>query len=340
MNLAKVLVDEIKKNIKPSYFNTSKTEIYVRCPYCGDSVKNKKSAHFYIELKSPFRYYCQRCSTSGILRPNNLKDLKLYSNDLAVEVHKENKNSKYSKNDGKGGYVRKTNNLIIPQMTDSQTQISKLNYVEERLGISIHPLDATEKFRIITSFKDFIVANKILEYSVSEEMLRKLNKYGVGFLSYDKSHIVFRSVVDEEISGFRYFNYNIYGFIEDQKKFYSIGKDIDILAPRIKLVLTEGIFDILGVYHHVYGAEDPENTVFISTNGKGHNLIISHMARLGFIDMDPEIYSDDDLGLEFYKNLKSYNILARDLRMKIIYNRLGKDFGVPKEKIKTKHTII
>lgn len=50
--------------IKPSYQNTNRSEIRVRCPYCGDSVKNPMDAHFYISMTPPFMYHCFKCEES------------------------------------------------------------------------------------------------------------------------------------------------------------------------------------------------------------------------------------------------------------------------------------
>ncbi|MGC8735036.1 MAG: hypothetical protein ACP5RD_08455, partial [bacterium] len=40
--------------------------IVIRCPYCGDSVKDKTHAHCYIHLEQNV-FYCARCNTGGSL---------------------------------------------------------------------------------------------------------------------------------------------------------------------------------------------------------------------------------------------------------------------------------
>ena len=44
----KELINEILLNIKPSYYKNY--ELNVRCPFCGDSVKNANSAHLSIRI--------------------------------------------------------------------------------------------------------------------------------------------------------------------------------------------------------------------------------------------------------------------------------------------------
>ena len=76
---------------RPSYQTTSRREIRVRCPYCGDSAKDKSSAHFYIEMQPPFRYHCFKCEASGVLNNGVLQDLEIYDTDVAMSVVNENK---------------------------------------------------------------------------------------------------------------------------------------------------------------------------------------------------------------------------------------------------------
>lgn len=49
-------------------------ELYVRCPFCGDSENNLRKAHFSIHL-SKYVYYCYRCGVSGRLKANQIVDL-------------------------------------------------------------------------------------------------------------------------------------------------------------------------------------------------------------------------------------------------------------------------
>lgn len=51
-------------------------ELWIRCPYCGDSQHNPRKAHFGIDLKTGF-YYCHRCGAKGKLDATNLLRFRL-----------------------------------------------------------------------------------------------------------------------------------------------------------------------------------------------------------------------------------------------------------------------
>jgi hypothetical protein len=334
----KKLYEILKSHLSVCYLNVSQTEIYIRCPYCNDSTKSTRSAHFYIESKPPHSYYCQRCETFGsILTIEVLKDLKIYDNELQLAIYNIAKNYKYEKKKNKEIKLI-TNKLLIPEIANKD--LKKLKYINNRLGIKIDPLDAINKFKIITNLKNFIIHNNIslaFENEREEELVKKLHKYCVGFLSYDYSNIIFRSL-DPNVTGFRYHCYNIFKNYENTKRFYTISNNIDVLNPSVNLIMTEGIIDLLGVYNHFY--KDKENCIFVAVNGKGYNLVIQHLARMGFLDMEIEIYSDSDVDLNFYKNIKKYNTIINDKKIKIYKNKIGKDYGVKKDEINLSYTII
>ena len=55
------LLDYLLADKKLAYFNSSRTELTVRCPYCGDSTKNLHHGHMYIATHAPYSFFCQRC---------------------------------------------------------------------------------------------------------------------------------------------------------------------------------------------------------------------------------------------------------------------------------------
>jgi len=67
------LISELSQ-VSPSKIVSRGRELVRRCPYCGDS-KNPDHHHFYIELNSPFPFYCQICKTSGWMTKEVLRDL-------------------------------------------------------------------------------------------------------------------------------------------------------------------------------------------------------------------------------------------------------------------------
>ena len=86
---------EFRLNNKLLLYNSDKTEIMVRCPYCGDS-NNKNHAHFYIKSTTPYEFFCQKCEIKGYLNEDNLKDFNIYNDLLFNDLYKEIK--EYKKN--------------------------------------------------------------------------------------------------------------------------------------------------------------------------------------------------------------------------------------------------
>ena len=331
------LVTTIRKKLHPSYLNSNKSELIIRCPYCMDSQKNPKSAHLYIKLKEPYPYYCQLCNASDSNISNEFfKDIKIYDEDLYLSLYKFQMKFKQELK-----YKLSSNlsakKLILPKLSGIESELIKLNYINNRLGIDLS-LEDCNKFKIIVNFKEFFLQNKLNIITDTEETISNLNKYCVGFLSTDSNYIIFRNISSEKLN-FRYRNYSILDN-ENAVKFYIFNDSgINILNPSVNLVLTEGIFDILGVYHHFYKPIN-ENTIFAAVNGKGYYHIILYLARLGFLNINLEIYSDADVPLKFYQTLKKYNEIIKYSKIKIHYNTLKKDFGVTKDEIKLKSSII
>lgn len=340
-DISQQLYDTLKNNVKPCYLNNSGTEISIRCPYCGDSIKSENSAHLYIKTDVPFFYFCQRCNTSGIVTPDFLKDIKVYDTSLATEIYNVNKTMKYNKSKkSKHSEFANKDGIFIPPAAGTKLELKKLNYINNRLGTNISLEEAVDKFRMILNFKEFILYNDIDEFTESTEMVAKLHKTALGFLSYDQSNIVFRSFLSKEESGYRYHNYNVLGNYEDSKRFYTIQSKIDIFQTELNVVATEGIIDIIGVYNHFYKDKDNSNTLFVAINGKGYNLVFNYLARLGFLKMNISIFSDSDVDISFYKYIKSQNDILSNQKIKIYYNKIGKDYGVKKEQIDLKYSII
>ena len=212
-------------------------------------------------------------------------------------------------------------------------------YINNRLGLNITEKEARTKYKIILNFKEFILHNDIENFSVDVKMLPLLQRYCIGFLSYDQSHIIFRSI-NIGRTHFRYHMYNIFGDYDDAKRFYTISSKIDILKPKLNVVITEGTFDIIGVYNHFYKDKNLDNYLFMSVNGKGFNLIFLHLARLGFLDMDINIYSDGDVKRRFFENMKKYSDVLKHMNIKLNYNKIGKDYGVSKAEIELKYSYL
>jgi hypothetical protein len=121
--------------------------------------------------------------------------------------------------------------------------------------------------------------------------------------------------------------------VDNSQGFYTPRASLDLLTPEdIHIIISEGPFDTLGIIYNVFEG-DTANKVFISScDGSFTNPILSFI-RKGLVGTNIYIdcYQDNDTRLDFKK-------IKRELKMytpnfTVYYNRLSKDFGVPKDKI-------
>jgi len=322
--------NEIIENVKgiilkyktPSYQTSNKREVRIRCPYCGDSQKDSRAAHLYIEMKPPFKFYCQKCSTSGVLNQSVLKDLQIYDNTLNSSLAEGKILSRKNSGIKKMNFLSKK--IISNVSTENEVSLNSLNYFNKRFNTTFDSNFLEKKFKCILSPMEFIEKNKITFYSDTYNL-----NTAIGFLSYDNSHAVFRDT--SNLQKKRYYNLNLFPYEEEsiKSKSYTLSSNINILSEKVNLVITEGIFDIIGVYIHFFlGTENEKNTIFSAACGKGFLAVINNFIRLGFLDLNISIYSDSDVNINFYKSLKKSSIYLKNSQLTIFYNDKEKDFGV------------
>ena len=314
--MEKGIIETILQRKKPSYRTTNGREIRVRCPYCGDSRKDASQAHLYIQTIAPFKYYCQKCTISGALNFNTLKDLGLYDSELAVEILEQNKALRSRKNE-KFTFTRK--NIILPRVESEMNPATE--YFNSRYHREYSASYLRDRFKAITEPIRFFNINRIPVpeyYDFSKT---------IGFLSADHSHVIFR-----DISGTQSKRYHNFALSEtpDASKIYNISTEIDILQDEVTLVIAEGVFDIIGVYENFY--KDAENMIFSAACGKSYNSVIEQYIRRGFLNLKIIIYSDADVDPGFFRNLKTNNQYI-DRPITVFYNTLEKDFGIPGDRI-------
>lgn len=302
-----------------------KEHLTVRCPICGDSKKHHDKSHCVIWHKEeqPLIYHCWICENSGLVDNSFLSSLGIQESEILTSIHAHNK--KYAKTTSNkiNAYGKVTVPIHVPKLKDSH----KLDYIRERLQIPF-TTDSLECLRVISSIRDFMAVNNLEVHGKYRDWVRTLEKDYVGFLSSQKGHIIFRSTNPN--SKFRYVVYNIFNTPIQPAKFYSIPSKLDILSPKLTLNITEGIFDILGVFFHVHNA-NTENMLYSAVCGSGYRSVIEYFIKIGCIDnLHIQIYSDIDKKPNFYRNLTQLKNWIQDLS--IYYNNAKgeKDFGVPK----------
>jgi len=341
------LIKSIQSNVHPANLNSAKNELMIRCCYCGDSQKSALHTHMYIGLDNAycFPYYCQKCTSSGNVDRNFLKDINVLDYVLMGELEKFNKentrtrkNKKFSDSTYDVKSLLKKENLVLPDFNGTSREKAKLDYINSRYSFDLEPEQYIQDYKVIFSFKQFIEQNEIEDINLNDYMLKNIIRNYIGFLSSDQSYIIFRNIDPNCKKNERYYMYNIFNN-QAGKRFYTCSSRIDLLTPKIELVMSEGPFDIVGIREYFYKG-NTENKIFTSVNGKGYGLIVNHFARLGFLNMDITIYSDADVNMGLYYNLKRQNSVMGSNRVKILYNSIEKDYGTKLNRIKLKSNFI
>lgn len=333
-NLLKSSLDIFNDNID---YNNS---FGIKCPYCGHTDKSPNSTHLWIKFPDnddagfPI-WHCVKCDKGGLFTPKLLDDLEIYSSEISYEFSKlKIKNSKLIGSIAKKR--NKTKKLTILPPLNNQYTINKINYIENRLGIKLS-YDDILRFKLIFNLKDFLSYNHIPNYTRHEKIINSLDEKYIGFLSINNELISFRNITNNYTKyEKRYIIYDIFG-LENTDKFYTFYKPDKInIMDKVKVVLCEGAFDLLGIYYHIYNKKT-KNIIFMAVCGMGYENAIKYLNRLGILFADYEIYSDNTVTMSTYRKMKN----KLDYRLKyssitIFYNSIGKDYGVTKSEIKLK----
>jgi hypothetical protein len=307
-------------------------EITVRCVFCGDSKKSRKTTHLYIKINlnenEPIVFNCFKCGVCGIFTPQILREFNMRSLELSSELlsynNEMNKIIKHTM--GKDNKL----NFVIPTYKKENDLIYKKKlYVENRLGIKLEYNDLY-KLKTIFSLNHFLAINKIDTMTINANQCNIINNTYIGFLSIRNEFINFRNTISDE---YRYVKYSIYTNLDDTRKFYTIPNKIDLLSnKKIIINIAEGVFDIFGIYFNILNKED-DNMIYAAVCGSGYNTVIKYFIEKGIFGyVDLHIYSDKDKDPSFYKSmLKDKKYWLNDIQL--FYNNKEKDFGVSKDKI-------
>lgn len=310
-----------------------------RCPFCGDSIKTKNTGHLYIKIDmsddSPIVFHCFKCDASGVLSEKNIENFDIKDDDLIQNLTKLNKSaSNYKKrivfDENKICYF----DYKIPEIKRSE----KSKYIEDRLGLSLSD-DDLKNIKFIPSIKDFLELNN-LNTNLTSFNINMLEKYYVGFLSFGNSHILFRDVSNTQ--KIKWLKYPITKKSTQNRIFYSTQLSISYLETTpININLAEGIMDILSVKYNL--DHNTDSDINIAASGKSYDKILDFMISNCFYgsNVTVNIYSDNDIeynknGAEttlewFNEKIGKYKPLFKAIY--IYYNIIGKDVGVPKDKI-------
>ena len=154
----------------------------------------------------------------------------------------------------------------------------------------------------------------------------------------DKMSIVFRNI--EKDPKIRYIKYPIFNGLQLGETSYVIPMKADIMSPSINLNVSEGIFDILGVFFNIMKG-NLKNNIYVAVTGSGYRRVIKYFLRKGFAcNLNINIYSDNDKDIDWYSNILKDKYWFNDIN--IYYNGMEgeKDFGVTSDKIIIQKAVI
>ena len=253
-NIPEKLINLLKEKGKRVLLPSNGLELRTRCPYCGDSRKNSSSAHMYISLEPPFLFNCFRCETSGRLTPKVLRDFDIDDSTFHVDIIECNKKYKNKSSKTVKGKANFKINIYHKELAENS-----IKYLNKRYNTNYTLNDAdflTETYRVILDPITFLYQNKI--------QIEENNPFNfvesIGFLSFDKTYAIFRNINPNTSNKMRYQNIPLLGR-NSNSKMYAISTDIDLAEEKVNFIMTEGIFDIIGVYEHFYKFLNTKNNI-------------------------------------------------------------------------------
>lgn len=325
-------VKMLQKTLPIAKLDSAEKEISVRCPYCGDSRKHSNKGHMNITTYAPYMYRCVKCETCGYVNDKFLHDIGCYDNDVLITVLAGNKEYKkqHKSTDTKKSFDKK---IILPKV-DSEQSKKCIDYFNSRYN-SNYDLDTiVDKFKAVVDIDAFVDENN-LNINSGYFNLRE----SIGFLSTDKTYIIFRDISGQQ--QIRYFNLCLVGDDMIRNKRYNINVPVDIMKDKITLIMTEGIFDIIGVYNKYYSNDNQYDKIFCATCGKSYTSAIMSFIKKGFLNLDIIIYSDADVDYKWYiDKVKNANEILKNQKITIYYNKLDKDYGIDPNKIDLRKMVI
>ena len=324
-----------------------RTQWYVRCPYCGDSV-HQNHGHLSIHIdvdddRDGMRWRCLKCNESGSVTREFLQDLGLYVEpEFAVDLRNYNRKA----NRVAGRYL---NDYIptfkIPKPKDSKANYFKRKYLSDRLGWDFS-LEDSHTFQIVYDLEQFLSFNGIDPPSLTNPKFRSnLQNNYVGFLSMNRNVITLRCILSKEtMEKYKYYRYlkvELDPRNKNPNSFYHIPTPVPLLSKEpLHVHIAEGIFDILGVYFGTTWKKDfPDgNHVFYGACGFGSSQILQNIIYSGLgYNIILHLYCDNDQS--DWREIQSL-IAHPQIQVwvdKVYFHRNGyeneKDYGVPKDRI-------
>lgn len=338
-------INMIKSIVPTAKTGSGNTEIVVRCPFCGDS-KILSHAHFYISVPKDGNdlsfYQCKKCLAHGIVDDYILRKIGCNDSNILVYIQRHNsevlKLPRYKTLKQIDVYPLK-NDYIRNDINNKH----KLKYINDRIGANFSYEDLLN-LKIFLNLYDVLNRNR-LSLNRYKNICDQLDKYFIGFISYDNSYCRLRKIVTLDLIksiNKRYINYTLINKTDDKKNMYVIPTTINTLSSdRIKIHIAEGQFDILSIYYNLNHCNN-FNNIYIACSGKSYTQAIEFiLLETGILNYEIHLYPDRDVSdYEFNKYINKIRMLACDIYIHRNMFENEKDYGVPMNRIKDTYTLI
>lgn len=315
------------------FADVSAIRVKTQCRLCGDSKKDPNKKRFYILCdpidSEPVKYICFNCGAYGMLTADILAEI---IGPDAEEIPLLKRINKTSLHDSETARVNKYRNdrvipVIIspPRKTDSTVQ--KIRYLNSRIGYNI-PVEDYNQLKLVFSIAEFLQVNKISVIEKFKNLIPLYDRDYIGWLSVKNEYLLLRDITGK--NKYRYVKYNIFGMEDNAHSFYTISNGVNTISQEnIDIVVAEGPFDILSVVYNLYGGIK-KDCVFMSTNhGQFYHPLLYYFNK-GLVGSNIylDIYRDSDSIVDYGVLQNQIKIYTKNYR--VFRNRIGKDFGVPK----------
>lgn len=293
----------------------SGNEYIFRCPYCGDSQRNKRKGRFYLNIESHF-WNCFNCGEKGHIN-KLLEDMNLSDFKVTIKNDKRKLNIKLNKE-----------NLIIPNITDFDISKynSKIKYFKQRTHCKDEQI---LKLPMVINYKDFIELNESKITKNKDIIFNNINYFDKNYLGFYSSNKYIVSFRNTDLSS--KYRYDIYKMQNSSEDFIIISdKNINMLKTiyhrPLKVLIAEGIFDILIPYlNNLFIEEDID--LFVCSMGATKISSSIHHIVSEFCNTLDVIYCIDNDQLRNFKRNVYERVKYFCNNFKVYRNTLHKDMG-------------
>jgi hypothetical protein len=307
-----VITTDIVKDIIPliqekaTYFRYVREGVYVtRCPECGDTQSNQRTGHCYLLInENGCTCYCHKCNWKSQMNDETLEKF-IGPHDIKLSTQ----------------HIRRINpsNPSMNVETDVLKKDSpQYRYLKWRIGTDFTP-DEMHNMRIIDDQQAFIDKYNIKGIHVVRN--------AITFVTPDGNTLCYRNMTEND--DWRWIKKNVYQKYDSTP--YTFRTAYDVLSPEPQLVIiTEGVFDLLGVYKHIISSAN----LYVATLGQDYAKAIRWLISKGIVGKNVQIsiYSDSNVSFDKYRmTLRKYKWMYNSIS--VVYNDGDEDFGFPKDHI-------